>query len=176
MSIREAIAVLALAGGLSCGAGHGAELTAADVRAFLVEGEPGPSLFAQTDLSGIDLSGTDFRGADLFAVDFSGTDLSGSANEDNPMDIGQNAFTLWEGIGTQLSVVAWLNTGVPVQVLDLAWVALPAGSTAVLGGLGLADSKGEEFSIAGTTIPIPEPVSLSLLALGGLAVLRRKRR
>ncbi len=112
-----------------------------------------------------------------FMVNASGTawnPVVTPVSEDNDFSFGANAYGFSEGLGTQLSVVSSLNAGVPMQTLDLIWVAIPTGTTAFLAGGGLADAGGEQFAL-GLPIPIPEPVSMTLLALGGLAVLRKRR-
>ena len=58
--------------------------------------------------------------------------------------------------------------------LDLAWLVVDAGSTVTL-DFFICGSKGGEIIDTTFTVPVPEPITVSLLAVGSLSLLRRKR-
>ena len=99
--------------------------------------------------------------------------------ENNNFAGGPTAGGGMAGFGTTLSVISAVT---PIATtLNLAQVAVPVGMTALLTG-SCADAAGEIFVFglprggAGGGIVIPEPVTMSLLAIGALGLLRRRRR
>jgi len=91
------------------------------------------------------------------------------AAEDNDGSLGPTAGGGLAGWGTALSVIStYINAGDIV----LAQVAVPAGAGAALAG-SCSDVTGEVFQLS---VPIPEPATMSLLLLGGLGLVARKRR
>ena len=82
------------------------------------------------------------------------------------------------------SVSEWKNESIDVETAD--WydesdlgtaLSLPAGDITQLGFLVLKNDNGDRVAVDNFQVNnIPEPTSLSLLALGGLALLRRRRR
>lgn len=78
-----------------------------------------------------------------------------------------------EGWGTYMVQDAKIMPGYHQQDLSLAVVVVPAGETATLNGV-FYDSALNSMGV--TDYTIPEPATLSLLAAGALAMLRRRRR
>ena len=73
--------------------------------------------------------------------------------------------------GTYLRGIFGILPEATADDLLFAQIVLPAGESAVLEGIA-ADAEGDKFPLSAV---IPEPATLSLLVLGGLALLRRKR-
>lgn len=93
------------------------------------------------------------------------------SSEDNNM--GVNGA---EGWGTFLDVAS--GVAPIIQTCDVANIAVAAGGTALLthpATGGFSDATGERFTFPGGIV-IPEPATIGLLVLGGMAVLARKRR
>ena len=63
------------------------------------------------------------------------------------------------------------DPSVQSQDLVFAQIILPVGGEAVMSGLA-ADALGAKYD---TDVVIPEPMTMSLLVLGGLALIRRRR-
>ena len=58
--------------------------------------------------------------------------------------------------------------------MDLAYIVVPDGSVVTL-DFFMSGREGGEYIGTSFPVPVPEPASMSLLALGGLALLRRRR-
>ncbi|HDZ21046.1 MAG TPA: PEP-CTERM sorting domain-containing protein, partial [Phycisphaerae bacterium] len=61
-----------------------------------------------------------------------------------------------------------------VETLDLANIVVPFGETVTL-LFFMNGTGGGEVIDTSFTVPIPEPASLSMLVLGALALLKRRR-
>jgi hypothetical protein len=121
-----------------------------------------------------------------FLLNALGTDWSDGnavANEDNDWTCGTTGAGETEGWGTTLNVLAFISAPARAQDLPFAWITVPAG--AQMGAVRLtgaaSNGVGDIFSFGdtcddGIPIPIPEPATMGLLVLGGLAVVARKRR
>jgi hypothetical protein len=74
---------------------------------------------------------------------------------------------------TESTLNGVFSVAVASRSLDLviAQIVLAAGDTAELSGLG-ANAAGDKFDISAT---IPEPATLSLLGIGALALIRRRK-
>ncbi len=77
------------------------------------------------------------------------------------------------GFGTELKGTQFLG-GLP-ESIEFAQIIVPAGSS-WSGDFVLANGTGDEQSIQKQGSAIPEPATLSLLAIGGVAALVRRRR
>lgn len=89
-----------------------------------------------------------------------------------------DGFDEW-GNGTSLTGAYALGTGT-THSLDLAWLVIPTGSTVAYDFNIFTDvtsANGAQFDgvIPTGTVNTPEPASLGVLALGGVALLRRRK-
>ncbi len=115
-----------------------------------------------------------------------GLDLLQTANDDKNLDSGDELYTVTFGqaakvflfsTGSDVSVAApwatWTDTNYDVQVNAKATDVFTA--TAEAGTYSLyAAGGGPNYFLAATEVP--EPATMSLLGLGGLVALRRRRR
>jgi len=109
-----------------------------------------------SDVLSLDMSGVDFVGISDLSTMYTMYDLE-TLLLANASDLdGGNVVTLTD----ELNLLNWLDvTGL--------WDAFDAGAQSSLNAWD---------AVEGNTLVTPEPATLSLLALGGLAILRRRRR
>jgi len=84
-----------------------------------------------------------------------------------PEAMGEGIFGVINGLN------ATTNAGIQVQ--NIMWNIKPGFSQSTASLFQLNDQTGEPIGQAWATVTIPEPMTLSLLALGGLGLIRRRR-
>ena len=109
--------------------------------------------------------------------------IASSPEEDavlfNPVQTTPDGYRM--GHGTYMATTAISNMAFAIpsahQALstDLFQVVIPAGSTALLNGTVVANN-GTSIVHVNTPIPVPEPATMGLLAIGGIGALIRRRR
>jgi hypothetical protein len=107
-----------------------------------------------------------------------------TASEQNDQSLGSDGSTGSHGYGSMKTPAGFITESARAQDLYFAHVTVQydPGNCAYaefsnLEGGGVANSTGSVFDLEGVPIgPIPEPATMALMVLGGLAVVARKRR
>jgi hypothetical protein len=79
-----------------------------------------------------------------------------------------------DGPGTGSFLTATMGLGIVEQDLSIAQIVIPVGQSVQL-TTTVANGAGDETGINVPINALPEPATLGLLAMGGLAVIRRRR-
>lgn len=109
----------------------------------------------------------------------SGTGVGGSDRWAASVDGGSYAFIIAQGVTANNNTASWDVTDTTGEEVSLRYFASPTttGGSYGFSGNNSATPADQSIVINGTVNPIPEPATMSLLGLGALAmVLRRKIR
>jgi uncharacterized protein YjbI with pentapeptide repeats len=173
------------------------QLSEADLAsAFLLE-----SVLSLSDLSAADLSGAVLDGADLYTTNMSNANLTNALMRDTQVaysnlsgaDLSSVLLDRADLYMSNLSNANFSNASLPdvmVQFADVSgaiffgsdlratpWLSLTNGSAYYDAGTLFGTTGDYAFDpTAAGWIYVPEPATLSLLALSGIAMLRRKRK